>query len=302
MSDVTGHDDRDYIELDLPSFDEKSLRRAVRRGVFRTAVDVVVLLFVASFLIRGPVIALVSATGREDYVNRVIETGLRVAHPDYREVGYGCCNVGLTSISTGPALFEALSPQFRSNSVEVDARLSLWGLGTLNQGSASLPQTTLGDVIHSGGLSHSGSRSILEGLPTGVLASAVVWFRQPLDQSDLDPVVSRMGIGQIDTPILFDVPGPARAIGWPTPNIAEFQSWTQGLSPSDDRNLRALELPSSATLKTIPSSGVKGIVIAAATRAQLLRWLDEPLVLSVNPAEVVFNVGIGTPGASVGEP
>jgi hypothetical protein len=77
-------------------------------------------------------------------------------------------------------------------------------------------------------------------------------------------------------------------------------------SPSDDANLNVMRLPGSSALKTIASSGVRGIVIAAATRDELLRWLNDPLVCSINPAEVAFNVGIGTSSSSssssVGEP
>ena len=77
-------------------FDERATRRAVRRGVIRTAFAAVVWVVAVSILLTIASWAWQARDGRRDHFGEVAGYGFFAAHPGFRWSGPGsCCNVDL---------------------------------------------------------------------------------------------------------------------------------------------------------------------------------------------------------------
>jgi hypothetical protein len=136
-------------------------------------------------------------------MRQVVGMGFVVAHPDYLSEGWGCCNTGITWMSTSVEM-QPRSPSPLAPAVtNLELKENL--LGHLDRNSVLfLPQTAIGEVLSTPLLpSKSSTAALLRRLPGGMRASAVVWFAAPLDQKALDVFMRHQGASFNVGPILL---------------------------------------------------------------------------------------------------
>ena len=143
---------------------------------------------------------------------------------------------------------------------------------------------------------------MLQRLPDGMHANAVVLFEQPLEQAGVDAILASLDVPYYFAAVLFDVTQGARwvgspvgtraRIGWPEASLSAFGAWADSLSASDDATLHRIGLPRAADIQAISRGGASGIVISSASVTRLLELLDDPMVRTVMPADVEYDLGI----------
>jgi hypothetical protein len=290
----------DELELSPPPpFDERAIRRAVRRGVIRTAFHAIGWFFLASIALQLATNGWLQAGGRRERMDNVILKGLQVAYPEYETGGWGCCNRSLTRL-TGFLDVTLRSP----NAAYVPAlelRPTQDLLGRFDPFSVSIPSTRIGQTIQGPPISKDAATRTLQQLPLRTNVSAVVLFDHPLDQSGVNNVFRAAGeYSFLSAGVLFDVPrhsrwvgspqGTKSRIGWPQASLSQFERWAESLSTSDDTTLHQLGLPRAEDITEIASGGSSGIVIGSMSRGAALRLLEHPLVGSVLATEVAFDL------------
>jgi hypothetical protein len=317
----------DHAELPpIPSFDERAVRRAIWRGVARTAVTAALLLLVAL-----TVLDLVSAAwqtrGDREERFRLVGVGLQVANPGLHFDGPFCCNTELR----GMELVVSASPRTaRAESEITTFRPSVTLRGRVEPHSVyplpPAPATQVLDARPSPG----GTRGLLQRLPDAVVATAVVELARPLRHREWEAFLERRGRRLspqfLDVPPVFleplytdkrrDFP-PRTAIGWPEPisvrldpdelehgglrditaadddSLPQFQRWVRMLRDGDDSNLRRVGLPSLERLRALARSPrVHGFILERATLAELRSYLDDPAVRSIAVADVAFDLTV----------
>lgn len=295
---------------EVPNLDDRMIRRAITRGVVRTAVVAVLWLLVLSVIGQFLSAGLQRGFGRDDRFQRVAATGLVVAHPEYRWSGGGCCNTTLLTMTVDVTL----TPRTGSpNPPDIDVWVAQNALGHVDPVSAIVPQTALG-MLASGGLPpRPVAERVMGQLPEGMLASGVVAFRRPLDQAALTAFLRRMGASSVlDLGLILawaptgptDSPGPIGPVGWQTPNpsgtgsifptVDSFRTWVSSLTSADDANLAAVGVPAVATLRQLADAGVVvGIVMGGQPVSRFQRMLADREVRSVGLGDVAFDLGSG---------
>jgi hypothetical protein len=311
--------------IEVPPFDSRAARRAIWRGVIRTAVTAVLFAFVA-YIILTVVSGFWQKRGdREERFQTVAGLGFLVAHPDWRGEPSGCCNVDLTSLE----LFLDVQPQTANSlSPTTKAWLRLNILGRLVIDSIpTLPETPIGQALSGGRPTKAHTHTLLAELPARIRASAVVELVTSLTAAEFADVLERTGVPggapalHNSPPVFLEPPyppfhiegpnpelGPARKLAWPNPSIAsnaaaegeirpadpltQFKTWAAKLDDGDDRNLGRLGLPPAAQIKKLARDPkVHGFILASAATATLRALLDDQAVRSVKLADVAFDLG-----------
>jgi hypothetical protein len=298
----------------LPPFNERAARRAIWRGVVRTAITGLLLVF-AGWVILTLLTGLWQKRGdREERFQSVYGLGFLVAHPDWRGEPSGCCNTDLTSIELAldvqPQTAEPLSPTTK-------AWLRLNILGRLVIDSIPiLPETPIERAISGGPPGKDETRALLDELPQPMRASAVVEPMTPLGADEVRDLLQRTGSWPGSFPPVYlespytDPQGfPLGKIGWPNPAIAsseawgdshleladpltQFKAWAAMLNDGDDLNLDRLGLPPADRIKELAVDPKVHAFILPKVRVEELRaLLDDPAVWSVNVADVAFDLG-----------
>ena len=300
--------------FELPSFDERAARRAIRRGVVRTAVTGVLLVFVGWLILTIVSHYLQRLGDREERFQSVYGLGFLVAHPDWRGEPGGCCNTDLTSLElfldVQPQTPEPLSPTTK-------AWLRLNILGRLVIDSIPiLPETPIQHAISGGRPGREETRALLDELPQPVRASAVVEPVTPLGVDEFGELLERTGSWPGSFPPVYleslysqPVEFPPSKLGWPNPGIAsseawgdshlevadqltQFKAWAAMLDDGDNRNLERLGLPPADEIKKLAvDPKVHAFILPKASVEELRALLDDPAVLSVNVADVAFDLG-----------
>jgi hypothetical protein len=327
MSDAPDRSSEAVAEgFQLPPFDSRAARRAIWRGVMRTALTAVFVVFFAYV-----VLTLISGVwqrrgDREERFQTVAGLGFLVAHPDWRGEPSGCCNVDLTSLELSldvqPQTANALGPTTRAW-----LRLNILGRIVIDS-IPVLPQTPIEQALSGSRPSKARTRRLLEKLPEPMRASAVVELATPLTAADFADLLAR---GHVPTstpglrnspPIFLESPyppfhiggpdpelGPLRKLAWPNPTIAsataadgdlapadpltQFKAWAAKLDDGDNRNLGRLGLPPASRIKTLAADAkVHGFILTKASVKTLRALLDDPGTRSVKIADVAFDLGI----------
>jgi hypothetical protein len=301
---VTDVDERAPDLSEPPPFDPRHVRRAVWRGVLRTA-------FVAVGWLLGALIVLQVASGvwsgrGRDRFAEVVRYGFSVAHPEYDALSGGCCNA---DIRFGATIFLYPVPRTatsESPSSEVLLRRDFRGRIAF-QGQR--PQSESTPVMRALGLGRSelkATERLLAELPRPVSVTAVIEFAQPADQAAFDAFAGRhpqpltfmvpilVSPVYYGDPVIHGQPDPAvpfPPLSWPEPSIAGFQRWAAMLRPSDDPNLAELGLPSATGIQRIAGSArIHGFITRPLSIDELLELLHDPAVRSVNVADVAFDL------------
>jgi hypothetical protein len=204
------------------------------------------------------------------------------------------------TMTLGPTYFDEISAQYQPDTVIIEPSQNVFG--HLDPATVILPQTALGTLIQAPPIPASHERAVLAGLPSRTLASAVVLFKQPLVGAALQDELTRLGVS--GGPFLYEVPaqfqsvpesgglGRILRVGWSDPYQGTLSGWAHQLTPADDQALHLVGLPGASALQQVSSGGVVGIVIQSATVPHLSKMLDDPAVLTVEPADAVFDLGL----------
>jgi hypothetical protein len=293
---------------DLAMFRRSVTRRAVFRGVLRTAVLAVGLYVLFSLLGSVVGFATYKLTGRDDAFQRVGVVGLNVAHPDLErgQQSFGTQSWGWLHTTKTDRYVQA-----DGGVVQTDVRMDLLGRISVKSPLGS----RLDRALFDGRATPEQAATFVRGLPASAVADVVVDFRQPLDNDGYtalmaDPRIAKLVIGEVT---YYEDPfaGPRRAyrregnssysrdnvadrsVAWSGMNypFTSFADWTRALTGSDDGNLDRLGLPDSATLKRLGAASlVHGVYIKDATPADLKVLLDNARVRSVTPVDVRLTI------------
>jgi len=284
-------------------FDERETRRAVRRGVIRTAFVAVVWVVVASIVLTIGSGLWQTRGDRRDHFAEVAGYGFFAAHPGFRWTGRGsCCNIDLR----WSELLLTLDPKVASplaQTSELKLRLDLRGRLRDPPYQTSLPKTGL-DVA-SFNSDKASLRKTLDALPASVVATAIVELRRPLDVASVYELLARHHIMYPDSggvavylqsmnaTITGSTSGTSadERVSWPNPAIAGFQSWVKRLRESDNQVLDGVGLPSVSVLRRIAErSKIYGFVLDRARPRRLIQFLADPRVNMVRVGDVAYDL------------
>jgi hypothetical protein len=294
---------------DLAIFGRRATRRAVVRGVLRTAVLALVLYVLFGLLGSVVGFTVYKATGRDDAFERVGIVGMSVAHPTL--------NTGTQSFGTQRFGWWRMTKtdsyvQPDGSLMQTDLRMDVLGRITVKSPLGS----KLDQALFEGRARPTQAAAFVRGLPPSAVADAIVDFEAPLDNDALtaltaDPRVAKLVLGQtmfyedpfagprrayrVDGNTTYsDGAAPKRTVAWPTRTTygyPEFAKWTAALKQSDDANLARLGLPPSATLKRLgKASLVHGVYVEDATPGDLALLLANPRVRSITPVDVRLTI------------
>lgn len=304
---------------DLPAFDNRAMRRAVRRGVVRTAFVGALWLVLASVVLSIGGHAALVGLSREDHLERVVAVGWQVAHPEYI--------VMLAPPRTGYVhVTEAIAAQpLGAQPVPGFSKLSFTEslFGGVSRSDPD-PTTVASSILQNlgaygilGGGVRASERKMLEQLPKPVRVAAVIEFVKPLSYADYKAFASRNGA----TMDLQDAPLLLGAVGDPTKRldgshvltgvcawapiysaethhaapsdedpIGGFRSWVHSLHDSDRDALLQVGVDLSFLRASAQAGLVHGVIVTAASADQLLKYLNDPAVATVHPYDVAFAV------------
>jgi hypothetical protein len=312
----------------IPAFDPRMTRRAVRRGLLRTALRTIVLL-VAGFLILQGVSTLVQFRGdRDDRMQRVLGTAFLVAHPDYAS-SMSSLNADLTSMTLA---IEAEPRQPRQQSSEVTRRPNIVTfeitqnlLGHVTKGVYGLQSRLtepLGQTGERAG-SQQEARRWAEGvfgrLPTSLLGTAVVEFERPLTGEEFQKFYQEHYKDEVPGPdptFLLSAAGGGSAyhmpMGWsslsglffhePAPEqgtelsasgaeaIESFRNWVGQLRDHDAGNLKDLGLSLDNLRRAAAEGRIYGYVTAGESVDALRKTLDDSQVRTIRLGDVAFDL------------
>jgi hypothetical protein len=314
--------------FELPEFDERAARRAIRRGILRTAFSALLLGFIALICLEIVSHFWQKRGDREERFQAVAGLGFLVANPGWEGEPSGCCNSDLTSIE----LFLDVWPRSSDATGEkTRAWLRLNLLGRIEYDSIPiLPETPVDAALSRGSPNKEATRELLTQLPEPVRAMAIVELTEPLDASDFARLLRDHGVpsGQPELhnspPVFLEEPYTrfdegADAVeewhlSWPNPSVAaaatgteerllptadpltQFTAWADMLRDGDDGNLERLNLPSAEYIKQVAENpGVHGFVLERATVERLEGLLDDERIRSVNVADVAVDLSQGQP-------
>jgi hypothetical protein len=284
-------------------FDERATRRAVRRGVIRTALAAVIPLFVISVVVSTASRIWQMRDGRADRFEHVAEYGFFVGHLDFRptDVRGDLTHANFRSLELPLQVIpRSATPLVQQHTL----RLRLDLRGRLDEGPLlDLPPSGVGTALANRPATQA-ELEAFERLSSLAVASAAVELREPLSVGDFQHLLSRHGLLGLEgegVGIFLEGPDAAQRrsgsfagqrVGWPNPFAAQFQSWTKGLSAGDDPVLERLGLPSSRELLELAADpGIHGFVLDAATPRQLRGLRAEPKVSTISLGDVAFDFG-----------
>lgn len=284
-------------ETDPGAFDERATKRAVRRGIARTALTAVVWVVLA--LIAADIVSSAWQTrgDRPEHFGDVVRHGFFVSHPGFRRPhSWGCCNTYFRTVST---MFttEPKTASPISQPVELDFELDL--RGRLDDRDLNLPVTGLDAATPAS----EREMAKLDRLPDAV-ATATAELRRPLNITEFYALLDRNRIdssfdrsvavylqsqhigGGMNSGRYFD-----NRVSWPTPALAGFQAWVKSLRGSDDDVLDPLGVPSKDELERIAADPqIYGFVLDQATPAVLRAVAVDPAVRDVSVGDVAVNL------------
>ncbi|MBN6052688.1 hypothetical protein JYK22_12190, partial [Nonomuraea sp. RK-328] len=297
--------------LELPDFDPRMTRRAVRRGIVRTA-SLVLAVLVAVALVATLGSALVQKRGdREERMRDVLGTAFKIYNPAYNIVVQDCCETTPLSMSFTVAAgqrraqggFRGDGSTFHTITQDFFGRVGRLPLGNYanTRLSTSLADigTTLGQKDH--------VRKVLARLPESLNALAVVEFAKPLTTAEF----GAFGTGCYGRAVYERRPGSV-PITWdgftydrvfrdldpnppcekaPAQDLEIFRRWVGMLHDYDEANLRRFDLSLARLRKASADGLVYGYVDSMARIKDLRKLIEDPRVRTIHLADVTFDLG-----------
>ncbi|MEV4456510.1 hypothetical protein [Microbispora sp. NPDC049633] len=295
----------------MPDFDYKATRRAVRRGVARTAITVLAALLVlvlAATMGSG----LIQRRGdREVRMTDVLGTAFKIYNPGYDiEVRSSGATTPLSMSFTVAARPVRAVGGFVEGygGVEHVVTQDFFGhVGRLPLGTFA--GTTLSRALMNVGTTlqrKEDSRKVLARIPEGLNALAVVEFARPLTTDELvafttehksyaDKVVLERRPGSI--PITWGgmtmwdrAPMPGADDEPIKSDFGNFRRWVGILEDYDDDNLHDFDLSLARLRKAADDGLVYAYVDSLSTIGQLRKVIEDPLVRTVRVADVTHDL------------
>ncbi|MGR6923753.1 hypothetical protein ACU635_56640 [[Actinomadura] parvosata] len=291
---------------EMPDFDPKLTRKAVRRGLLRTTANVLaVLLALALVTVAGPML-LQTRDGREQRMTDVLGTAFKVYNPAYRVVTNDCCEVTPLSMSF-TVTAEPLRPIGAVSPVSTyTISQSLFGrVGHLPLGRNA--NTRLSQSLYDVGTELARKedvRKVLNRLDGDLRALAVVEFAAPLDAAGLKDWLGRTG--RCAQSVVYERRPGSLPITWGSitwdrgtftedkegcgVGLANFRSWVAQLGRDDDPNLRRFDL----TFDRLRQASLKGLAYAyvdeTSTVEALRELIDDPSVRTIRLADAALDL------------
>jgi hypothetical protein len=313
---------------DLPTFDRNALRKAVRRGVIRTAIVGGFWVLIALFLLQIAGGIITSVLGRADELTHVVQVGWQVSHPEFFAKDSGTNTGGMSANLRIDAV--PVSAGLGGAATQLSFRDNIFG-STSVSGVAD-PQTAASQVLlgfGQPGSTGAGVRAaevkMLRGLPSAVRVAAIVEFANPLsfeqyrafaqahdDQSapafGLAPALLSAAIPLGDSDIVgghlirgvyawsptYDRSQRSGEFQTVSDVVSGFRTWVHTLHDSDRDALLTAGADLTGLRAAARAGLVHGVVLKDASAAFLLKLLADPSVGAVHPYDVQFAVeGIG---------
>ncbi|MEV5558125.1 hypothetical protein AB0L44_31105 [Nonomuraea wenchangensis] len=300
----------------IPDFDAGRTRRAVRRGVLRTALTAAVMVLVAVLLLNLGAQWFQRRGDRDDRMLNVLGTALQVANPGYWTDVMRCCDTTPFSLS-----FTVRLTPLRAGGYSLAHQFSGGAVFTVSQnqfGRVEWPplgfskETFLFTALDSVGQDAPGkedTKKVLDRLPESMYALAVVEFAEPLGEREFSAFVQRHGRVPPEiaiyraggTPISWrlatplpdtpqgDVPQLAAA-ELPRNGLTGFRRWVGDLRDHDAVNLEKFGL----RLEPLRKSAADGLAYAYVTQHARVRDLralvDDPQIRAIRLADVAYDL------------
>jgi hypothetical protein len=313
---MTDADVDDLSWAQFPAFDERAMKRAIRRGVIRTAALGAAIFFVASVVVFVGASGLRLALGNSHELDRVASVGWRVAHPNFKADQSASSQGGWTSsytIGASPLLAE---PSGATTPVRLTE--NPWGRVSAPFAQIKAPSddalANFGSATSSGAAVKDHERAVLSQLPSPVTVAAVVELSTPMDDAAwMSFAQERPNSGLNDTtPVLlsrasrqFEVSNAhliSSVYGWSwtynIPNsfgpaagpVTQFRKWVATLHNSDRDTLAAVGAGLNGLRAASKDGHIYGFIVSQANVSWLLDLLKDPAVGAVHPYDVAFNV------------
>ncbi|MFI6320461.1 hypothetical protein ACIBG8_23205 [Nonomuraea sp. NPDC050556] len=278
----------------IPDFDPKKTRRAVRRGVLRTALTSALALAVVAVMLIGGLRLLQTRGDREERMEKVLGTALQIAKPAYHLDIEPCCDVGPLSMS-----------------LRVSAQ-PIRAIGAFNVGGGStyevrqnffgrveeLPWAQLGNTDLTTMLANVGGtlqrreniRKVLARLPQDMNALAVVELAQPMADQAFRDFLVQAGTGA--ERVAYEVRTGSVPITWDfleETALSGFRAWVGELQDHDEPNLRRFDLD-LARLRKAAKDGLAYAFVTDENVADLRKLIEDPRVRTVRLADLAFDL------------
>ncbi|GAA4222173.1 hypothetical protein FHR32_004161 [Streptosporangium album] len=302
-------------EFQIPDFDPRRTRRAVRRGVVRTAL-VSLSALLALVLVATLGSAWVQKRGdRERRMLDVLGTAMQVANPGYRVSVGECCEVSPLSLSfevgispirvvggfsAGPAFAD------RRERVTQDffGRVHTPPLGY----GTETPLTYALYNVRTGNQPKAGMRQVLKRLPEDMNALAVVEFTEPMTSAQLVAFARQYGgcpenvvyedrprstpitWEQTMRPRSMDLPKGGMCSDSPPETLEGFRGWVGMLREHDEPNLRRFGLDLARLRKSAAEGRAYAYVDPVSRVSELRKLIEDPRVATVRVADITFDL------------
>ncbi|MEO3886269.1 hypothetical protein [Nonomuraea sp. B5E05] len=300
---------------EMPDFDPKATRNAVRRGVFRTAAIVLTaLVLLAAALTWGS--ALVQTRGdREQRMAAVLGTAFKMYSPAYAVSVSACCETTPVSMSleVQAAPLRPVGDFWPAGGAAYTISQNLFGrVGRLPLGSTA--NTRLSTALYDVGTTLAPKeevRKVLDRLPGDLRALAVVEFATPLPESDMKAFLKTHGT--CAERVAYERRPGALSINWgfgywsgARTNLGEkggdmteeacggglrdFRAWVGLLREHDDANLRAFDLSLDRLREAADGGLAHAYVDQVGSIEKLREVIRDPRVRTVRLADVAFDL------------
>ncbi|MEU4832246.1 hypothetical protein [Streptosporangium sp. NPDC023615] len=297
---------------DLPTFDPKRTRRAVRRGLFRTVAVVLAVLALLAVAATEGSFLLQTRGDRERRMQAVLGTAFKIYNPAYTATIDSCCRTTPVSMSfqvvaqpVGPVGAWPAGSGSYTISQDFFGRVRRLPLGRTANTRLSQSLYNVGTTL----AAKDEVRAVLARLPADLSALAVVEFERPLGEADLKAFVERHR--SCAEQVVYERRPGSLPITWGSDywadaldlgkggdmtgetcdgGLSHFRGWVGLLRDHDDANLRSFDLSLDRLRKAAEAGLAYGYVDQAGPVRELRELLKDPRVRTIRLAGVTFDL------------
>ncbi|MFC4115481.1 hypothetical protein [Nonomuraea zeae] len=293
---------------EMPDFDPRLTRKAVRRGLFRTSSSVLAVLLVLALVATYGSMLAQTRGDREQRMTDVLGTAFKLYNPAYRVVTGTCCETTPWSMSfeVSAAPLRAFGGFWPSGGETYTISQTLFGrvahlpLGSTANTRLSLQLYDLGGTL----ARKENVRKALARLPGDLRALAAVEFAAPLKGAELKSFLDQREV--CAESVVYErrtgsLPITWGEITWDRGTFAEgkegcgvglgnFRSWVSMLRDHDEPNLHRFDLSLSRLRKAAADGLAYAYVDQSTSIAELRKVIEDPRVRTVRLADVTFDL------------
>ncbi|MFC4011571.1 hypothetical protein ACFOY2_30375 [Nonomuraea purpurea] len=299
---------------EMPDFDPKLTKKAVRRGVLRTAAIVLAVLALLAVAVTGGSHLVQTRGDREQRMAAVLGTAFKMYSPAYRVSLGTCCQTTPTSMfmEVTAAPLRPVGAEWPVGANRYTIEQNLFGrVGHLPLGSTA--NTRLSQSLYDVGTSlarKDAVRKVLARLPGDLTALAVVEFAEPLPEAELKAFITTHNTC-VERVSYERRPG-SLSITWGSDfwsdglspdqarkmmemdgchgGLPEFRAWVGQLRDHDEANLRSFTLSLDRLRKAAGDGLAYAYVDQLSSVEKLRKVLEDPRVRTIRLADVAFNL------------